>query len=551
MSNQLSKVFGIDLGTTYSCIAYVDEHGKPVIIPNFDNNRITPSVVFFDDENVVVGEEAKNSIMVHPDQVASFVKRDMGNPNYIFEHNGKNYKPEEISSYILKKLIKDAEEKMDERILDVVITCPAYFGINEREATRLAGVIAGLNVKAIINEPTAAAIAYGLDTAEEKVVLVYDLGGGTFDITMIEITPQAISVIVTGGDHNLGGKDWDDTIMLYLEQCYQEEIGTDEEILSDPETAGEMRLNAEKAKKSLTQRDKTKINVVHGGEKVKVELTREKLEELTASQLESTIVLTHAMLEEAKKKGYEKFDEIILVGGSSRMPQVKERIDQEFSVDAKIFDPDEAVAKGAAIYGWKTSISDELVKRIAENTGQAVEAINLEKIEEETLQEIEQEIADEVGLTLGAVKKSRTQIQNVTSKSFGIIALKENDEEVLSNLIMKNETVPMEITRRFGTHFANQEDVELKIMENEVNDQETAPENGIDIGSAILNIPPGLPAGSPIEITFKINEEGRLDVRAIELTDHRTVETTIETSSVISGQELEQAKARSKSIVVI
>ncbi|MCB0629929.1 MAG: Hsp70 family protein, partial [Lewinella sp.] len=480
-----------------------------------------------------------------------FVKRDMGNPNYIFEHNGKNYKPEEISSYILKKLIKDAEEKMDERILDVVITCPAYFGINEREATRLAGVIAGLNVKAIINEPTAAAIAYGLDTAEEKVVLVYDLGGGTFDITMIEITPQAISVIVTGGDHNLGGKDWDDTIMLYLEQCYQEEIGTDEEILSDPETAGEMRLNAEKAKKSLTQRDKTKINVVHGGEKVKVELTREKLEELTASQLESTIVLTHAMLEEAKKKGYEKFDEIILVGGSSRMPQVKERIDQEFSVDAKIFDPDEAVAKGAAIYGWKTSISDELVKRIAENTGQAVEAINLEKIEEETLQEIEQEIADEVGLTLGAVKKSRTQIQNVTSKSFGIIALKENDEEVLSNLIMKNETVPMEITRRFGTHFANQEDVELKIMENEVNDQETAPENGIDIGSAILNIPPGLPAGSPIEITFKINEEGRLDVRAIELTDHRTVETTIETSSVISGQELEQAKARSKSIVVI
>lgn len=551
MNTLLPKVFGIDLGTTYSCIAYVDEHGKPVIVPNFDSYRITPSVVFFDENNIVVGEEAKNSIMVHPDQVASFVKRGMGDPHFLFSHNGTDYKPEEISSYILKKLVKDTEEKLDEKVTDVVITCPAYFGINEREATKLAGEIAGLNIKAIINEPTAAAIAYGMDAGERKVVLVYDLGGGTFDITMIEISPESIDVIVTGGDHKLGGKDWDDAIILYLVECFQQEIGTDEDILEDSETAGELRIFAEKAKKSISQRDKTKVNVVHAGDKVKVELTKEKFEEITSSLLERTISLTKEMLEEAKKKGFESFDEIILVGGSTRMPQIKTRIDQEFSTDAKIFDPDEAVAKGAAIYGWKTSISDELVKRIADNTGQDIEEVDLDKVEQDTLEEIEQKVADEAGLTLGTVQKSRTQIRNVTSKSFGIVALTANNEEVLSNLILKNENVPKEITKRFGTHVANQENVQLRIMENEVNATHTDPEKGIDIGSAVLHLPEGLPASSPIEITFKINEEGRLDIRAVEITDNRVIETSIETTSVISGEDLEKAKERSQGLIVI
>jgi molecular chaperone DnaK len=178
MSDQLSKVFGIDLGTTYSCISYVDEHGKPVIVPNFENNRVTPSVVFFDEDQIIVGQEAKNSLTVYPDQVVSFVKRDMGNENFLFEYNGETYKPEEISSYILKKLVQDASQNLGEEIREVVITCPAYFGINEREATRKAGEIAGLNVKAIINEPTAAAIAYGLEKGEIKSFWCMILEGG-------------------------------------------------------------------------------------------------------------------------------------------------------------------------------------------------------------------------------------------------------------------------------------------------------------------------------------------------------------------------------------
>jgi len=557
MSDQLKKVFGIDLGTTYSCIAYVDEHGKPVIVPNFDNNRTTPSVVFFDEDinDVIVGEEAKNSINLYPDQVASFVKRDMGNEHFIFEHKDNSYSPEEISSYILKKLVKDAEQNLGETIEEVVITCPAYFGINEREATRKAGEIAGLKVNAIINEPTAAAIAYGLEEGEDKVILVYDLGGGTFDITMIELKTDAITVIVTGGDHNLGGKNWDDAIITFLAESFNDETGTDEDILANSETLGELQINAEKAKKTLTQRPKTNIAVLHEGQKVKVELTKEKFEELTNGLLESTITKTNDMLKEAKAKGYETFDEIILVGGSTRMPQVKARIDEEFFKDAKSFDPDEAVAKGAAIYGYKTAINDELEKRIRERieetTGTAVDELDMDAVDARTKAAVEQELADETGLSLGQVKSAQTTITNVTSKGFGIIAFNKNDEQILANLIVKNSKVPAEVTQRFGTHKSNQETVDIQILESEVKETETTPENGNQIGTAILTLPTGLPKGSPIDITFKINEEGRLDMTAIEVTENRIVETSIDTSSVISGDALEEAIERSKNVMIM
>jgi len=213
----MEKVFGIDLGTTYSCIAQVDEYGKPVVLANFENERTTPSVVFFEDDgSKIVGLEAKNMLKTDPQKVVSFIKRNMGDPNFLFIHNEIQYKPEEISSFILKKLVKDASEKVGFEIKDVVITCPAYFGINEKEATKIAGEIAGLNVKSIINEPTAAALTYGIDHVQDQTVLVYDLGGGTFDITMIQVKPEAIDVVVTGGDHNLGGKLWDDALMSYF-----------------------------------------------------------------------------------------------------------------------------------------------------------------------------------------------------------------------------------------------------------------------------------------------------------------------------------------------
>jgi molecular chaperone DnaK (HSP70) len=554
----MNKVFGIDLGTTYSCIAYVDEHGKPVVVKNAEGETTTPSVVFFESaDNVVVGQFAKETAKINPNEVVSFIKRSMGDANFLFTYQDKSYRPEEISGYILRKLVNDAQQQLGEPITEVVITCPAYFGINEREATKRAGEIAGLQVRQIINEPTAAAIAYGsTETQNHQVVLVYDLGGGTFDITMIEIKPDAIEVICTGGDHNLGGKDWDDRVVQYLVQQFQEQTGIHDDILEDPETWQELQLTAEKLKKTLTQRDRAPTSVTHGGERAKVELTLEKFNELTQDLLEKTISLTHDMLNEANKKGYQQFDEFLLVGGSTRMRQIAPRVAQEFAIQPKMFDPDEAVAKGAALYGWKLSIGDELVKRIATATGKTIQEVQrmaTEEVPQALLQKAEKEVANLTGFTLGAVKKSRVKIKNVTSKSFGVVAFEDNDQtrEWVVNLVLKNTTVPTEVTRRFGTSEAHQETVQIRIMENEVTDAKTMPEIAVEIGTALLeNLPPKLPAGSPIDISFKLNEEGRLEVTAIDATGGQTISVTIQTASVIQGEELEEAKARSQAIVV-
>ena len=205
--SQNKRVYGIDLGTTYSCIAHVDEHGKPVVLPNSEGDLTTPSVVYFEsEEDIVVGKAAKEVSSVEPDACASTVKRVMGDPHWEFDAHGHTYKPQDISSFILRKVVSDAELATGDKVEDVVITCPAYFGINEKEATKQAGVLAGLNVLYVIPEPTAAALAYGIEQEEDQVILVYDLGGGTFDITLIEIKAKEINVICTGGDHQLGGK---------------------------------------------------------------------------------------------------------------------------------------------------------------------------------------------------------------------------------------------------------------------------------------------------------------------------------------------------------
>jgi molecular chaperone DnaK len=552
MSDQMKRIFGIDLGTTYTSIAYVDEYGKAVVVPNAENQRVTPSVVFFDGGNIVVGDVAKESSKIYPNEVVSFIKRSMGEPDYLFSYDDKTYRAEEISSYILRKVAQDAEQSLGSKITDVVITCPAYFGINEREATRMAGEIAGFNVRQIINEPTAAAIAYGtVAISDKRVVMVYDLGGGTFDITLIDIQPDAIQVICTGGDHNLGGKDWDDRIVAYLVQEFQSQTGSDEEILEDPDTCQDLQLSAEKAKKVLSQREKTPISITHGGERVKVELQRSKFEEITSDLLERTVHLTHEMLEEAKKKGYNSFDEIILVGGSTRMPQVATRIQQEFGREPKIFDPDEAVAKGAAIFGWKLSLNDGLVRRIAAKTNRKVEelqgdvALNPEEVEAAA-----QEIADEEGYTLPSVKSSLVKVKDVTSKSFGIVVNNAQNEEIVYSVILRNTAVPVEAAKRFFTAVDDQETVLIRIMEAETSEKSIPPEYAIEIGTAVMRLPRGLVADTPVDISFNLNQEGRLKIKAVESTEGRQVDASIETASVIQGEELAAAKMRSQSLVV-
>lgn len=552
MNDQLKRIFGIDLGTTYSSIAYVDEYGKAVILPNAENQRVTPSVVFFDGDSIVVGEIAKECSKLYPNEVVSFIKRSMGESDFIYEYKKRAYRPEEISSYVLRKLAQDAETSLGEKVTDVVITCPAYFGINEREATRVAGEIAGFNVRQIINEPTAAAIAYGAaEPSEKKVVLVYDLGGGTFDITMIEIRIDSIEVICTGGDHNLGGKDWDDRIVAYLVQEFQKTLDTDEDILEDPDTWQDLQLSAERSKKILSQRDITPISITHGGERIKVVLERKKFEEITQDLLERTVVFTQEMLHEAKAKGYSDFDEIILVGGATRMPQIPHRLKEEFGSEPKMFDPDEAVAKGAAIYGWKLSLNDGLAKRIADKSIKGMDHDSIIDLTPDLIvKQMPQEVADAVGYTIGAVKKSRVSIKDVTSKSFGVVVRNPEDRELVYNLIVKNTPVPVDVTKAFFTAVVNQETVFIRIMENESKEETVFLSESMEIGTAILKLPNGLPAEQPIEISFKLNEEGRLQIAAVETKESRSVNVAVETKSVIHGKELDEAISRNQSIII-
>ncbi|QST01987.1 Hsp70 family protein [Pontibacillus sp. ALD_SL1] len=551
----MKKVYGIDLGTTYSCISYMDEHNKAVVLSNSEGERITPSVVYFEDigedkPNVVVGTAAKESSKLYPNDVVSFIKRQMGT-DIPFYHGDENYRPEEVSAYVLRKLVQDAAESTGEDIEDVVITVPAYFGVNEREATKRAGEIAGLNVIGLIPEPTAAAVAYGMTKEDDKKVLVYDLGGGTFDVTLIDISQESIEVVVTGGDHNLGGKDWDDAIISYLVDQYKEQTGSDEDILEDEETAQQLQLSAESAKKTLSSRNKAPIRFNHGAESVRVELTREKFEEITEHLLQRTIELTNLMLEEAKKKGEgaDQVDEIILVGGSTRMPQIEARLTQEFNVQLTVFDPDESVAKGAALYGMQRSLQDWVKTRaqeINESTGGG-SSEDTAKAEEQAIDELAN-IAPAIGP--GSIESNiKRAIKNVTSKSFGIIAIVDGERKVV-NLVKKNDSLPSVITQSFGTLEADQETALLEVMENELSDENVEIDNAVNIGEAVLELPHGLPEGAPISVKFVLNEDGRLEVTGVELTNNGQVNATLETSSIITLEEVEEAKVRSSALQI-
>ncbi len=545
MSDGLKRVYGIDLGTTYSAIAYVDEHGKPVVVPNGESERITPSVVLFDGDSVIVGNTAKEAARVEPHRVVSRVKQHMGDPHFVFEHEGRSYSPEDVSSFVLRKVVGDAEVALglgdDEKITDVVITCPAYFGTDEREATANAGRLAGLKVRAILNEPTAAAIAYGLEQGEDQVVLVYDLGGGTFDVTMIEIKDRLIRVICTGGDHRLGGALWDEAVVLHLAEDFRAQTGEESDPMDDPEVLNDLFLQAERGKKTLTQREKAPFRVTHAGKQARVELERPQFESITRHLLDRTIELTREMLADARAKGCERFDKIILVGGATRMPQVRDRIVAEFSIEPESYDPDEAVAKGAALYGLKESLQDEVRDRLAPDTP-AAEApgggLDLSAVSEAQVAEALDRIERELGYTLtGPVRELvNTRIVNVLSKGLGVVARDEAGQDVVYIILPRNGEVPMDAASDFGTDAANQSGVDIRVMAGER--ESTDPLDCKDVGVATLNLPAGLPARSPIRVKFAISRDGRLSVTATDLTGGGSIDVDFETEAVMNAEDV-------------
>lgn len=530
-------IFGIDLGTTYSAIAHVDAYGVPVVIKNItdDGSATIPSAIYIGPGgDVVVGETAKTSAPGEPDRVFQEVKRGMGDSNYSIEVDGKEYRAEMLSSLILRKIADYAGAALATTVEDVVITCPAYFNDNEREATRKAGEMAGLNVRQILNEPTAAALSYGIDKEQAQTVLVYDLGGGTFDITVIEVAENAIEVVVTGGDRDLGGKLWDRRLVNYIAAEYEQAQGNNP--LDDPETSEDLMLRAEKVKRDLTNKSVTTVNVNYG-RPMKLEITRTTFETLTADLLQRSLELTRELLDSARQKGVSKMDTVLLVGGSTRMPQVAQALKETFGFDAKLFDPDESVAKGAALMGLKIRAGELLTTTIKETTGAAPAGT---PVSEAAIQEAEVKVAEMLGLPPSKLANvNKTRIVNVASHSLGIVCLDENDQEVVDTLIAIQTPLPAFITNSYRTVEDFQDSIEIQVMEGE----SRSPLDCKALGKFPMQLPPNLPRGAGIEVTFRLNEEGKLEGEAVETTHRRKIDFQIERTGVMTKEEVAAAKS--------
>lgn len=544
-----NKVYGIDLGTTYSCIAHVDKHGKPTVVANAEGDLTTPSAVYFETmENIVVGTAAKEIAEVYPNQVVSTVKRVMGHSDWKFEYEGTVYTPQDISAFIIKKVVKDAEETTGDKITDVVITVPAYFGVNEKEATKQAGQIAGLNVLYVIPEPTAAAISYGVEQSKDQVVLVYDLGGGTFDITVIEIKDGNITVISTGGNHALGGRDWDEALAGYFAEEFAESTGCSvDDIMEDAEAWQEFLNIAEASKKALSTREKVTQRINFDGDKETIEISRNKFNEITANLIGETISKTDELLQTASEKGYDKIDKLLLVGGSTYMPQVRSKLEENFDLDIQVHDPNQSVAKGAALYGYKEYLIGEISGEIGSD--------DIEDATPEERKEAVERLSGRTGQTVEEIEKQiQTKIINVTSKSFGIVVISKNDEQLVRNMIMVDDQVPVSITQSFSTYEDDQDGILIQCMENVVrngiDDELLALDTSTEIGNAELKFPYKLPKNSPIKITFNLAADGLLSIKAQDLTTKTDFEVEFVTEGILTKEEIEEKKSHANAIKV-
>ena len=560
--SEKKTVYGIDLGTTYSAIAFIDEYGKAQVITNSDNDRVTPSVVFFEEEgNIIVGKIAKETAKTDPGRVADFVKRQMSDKEWHFSVDDKLYTPEEVSSFILKRLASDAEKTGDHKVEDVVITCPAYFGDLERERTRAAGKLAGLNVIEILDEPVAAAINYGLnDDAKGKNVIVYDLGGGTFDVTVVKIgndpDKNEISIVCTEGNHQLGGKDWDDRVVNYYVGEFQSQTSEGADILSDMETAYDLRFNAETDKKTLATKERSVRRVSYEGEKANIELSREKFDELTEDLLEQTFALTDKVIEEAKARGTSQFHSFLLVGGSTRMKQIKEKVTERYGASLGItpveFDVDEAVAKGAAKSGEIKIITgkvEEAIYEIAKEKGVEVDELTVaDKADIE--KEAERQVAEEGGYELAVVQTAgKTTLKKVATKSYGIRALK-NGQEVVRNLIVKQTPVPCEGSQVFGTAGPNADEIDLVVFSNDESAGDATSEMSFELGQAVFQLDGNLLAKAPIEITFKLDEQGSLTLVGLDKTHGKTITAEFKSDGVMTDEEIQEKIEASRDLVI-
>lgn len=518
MPVDFSGLVGIDLGTTFSCVAHLTRDGLPRTIPNREGELITPSVLMFDGLTVIVGREAKRSECISPEQSAVCVKRDMGTDHFAHPIGGEIFRPEILSALILKRLKADAEARIG-TLKHAVITVPAYFDDTRRKATQDAGRIAGLEVLDIINEPTAAALAFAFDahlrskpgemdtfvdhlTRKEMTVLVYDLGGGTFDVSLVRLSPERFETLATDGDVRLGGRDWDERLLNYCADEFQKAHGSDPR--KDPESLAFLYQAVEQAKHSLTVRPSTRVMVLHDAKRMNIDVTREQFDKLTASLLSRTEMTTELVVESSGLT-WSGIDRILLVGGMTRVPHVRDMIrrisgkDPDCSLAA-----DEVVAHGAAIHGGIL-----LTKAHAARGGD-----------------------------VGPFRAwSNFQTIDVNSHSLGI-SVKTRAGYANSILIPKNTQLPVAKTRTYHTSVPNQRQVRVRILEGEAIEADAC----VQIGEFLIQgLPPDLPERSPIELECRYGSDGRISVTGRDPKSGKQGTTSIKREGELADADLMSA----------
>jgi len=508
------QTVGIDLGTTYSAIAQLGADGKPRNLINADGRNITPSVVLLgDDGQVVVGPTFERTSHESPDHIVEAIKRQMGNKEFFVIYQNKKLTPEFISALILKKMKQDGEKSTGGLIANAVVTVPYYFNDVRRKATQDAGRIAGLNVVDIINEPTAATLAYAwmknelgrTDLIQDaKTILVYDLGGGTFDVTVVKYTPTKFEVKATDGDVMLGGLDWTRRLVDHIAEQFQRKFGEDPR--QDPEAVRSFTVECEDAKRALSSKTQVPISVYYKGKTLSVALTRSDFERMTADLLQRTRDTTELVLQQAGIAP-ETLSEVVLVGGSTYMPAVEKMLTEVCKrAPSRDLKPEEAVAQGAAIHA--------AILEARENRGST-------------------KLAQTVITRLKSVSMT-----DINSHSLGVKVSDPDtrDRKINHIMIPKGTPIPFSVTQRFVTNSPNQRSVHVYILEGDAREPDACTQIG---DFRVVDLPPNLPAGSPVEVTYSYDANGRITAEAVEKTSNQKANTQIVRDSGLNEKSVD------------